>query len=108
MDASELITEWRAEYPAVGSIEWTGYEDLGDSTLGVTRYPAGSAPRISLHIALEGHPIWSRAVLWHEFAHVAADYGGHAEAHGSEWRGWLWRKPLLALIDMFAPEPRLL
>jgi len=106
LDASELISQWRSEYPIVGPITWDGYEDLGASTLGVTRYPAGDNPHIALHNALRYHPIWAKSVLWHEFCHAAADYEyGHTVAHGSKWRQWMRKKPILALINMFAPEP---
>ena len=106
---SKLIAEWRAEYPIVGPIVWDGYDDLGTSTLGVTRYPPTDYPHIILHLALMNHPIWAHSVLWHEFAHAAADYEyGSTQAHGPEWRAWLWKKPILALINTFAPAPSLL
>lgn len=104
-----MIRKWQREYPVVSHVEWAGFENLGASTLGITRYDLDMTPSISLHSALENHPIWAMSVLWHEFAHAAAYYeSGTPQAHGDKWKGWLWKKPILALINCFCPEPKLL
>lgn len=109
LDASGMISKWQREYPIVSHVDWKGYENLGASTLGITRYDLDMTPAISLHTKLENHPIWAMSVLWHEFAHAAAYYeSGTPQAHGDKWKGWLWKKPILALINCLCPEPKLL
>ncbi len=109
LDAEKWISKWNAEYPIVGDVSFVGYQDLGTRTSGKTIYTLGY-PQILLHTALRSHPVWALSVLWHEYAHCAAYYDNdrHGQQHNEKWRGWLWKKPILALINTFAPAPSLL
>jgi hypothetical protein len=106
-----LIDSWTTAYGISGDVTFGGYQSTltSSDTLGLCRYTSHGCVLI-LHDKLRTHPVIAHAVLWHEFAHAAAYYehDHQCQEHNSEWRKWLWKRPLLALIDTFAPSPSLL
>ena len=103
LDASGMIAEWTAEYPIVGDIVFDGYTISGTKTYAQTSYP--DVPHIALNTRLMSHPVWGLACLWHEYAHAAAYYENarKGQQHNDKWRGWLWKKPILAILDHICP-----
>ena len=80
-------------------------EDLGDHTLGVSRYRRVSGERfadVRIHECLRDYTLTRRAVSWHEFCHAERWLKtGTTDGHGSEWLKRMWREPFLAIYDIF-------
>lgn len=105
-DCDKLLQLWACEYAIKKPIVWRGY-NLSGTTLGRTYYyPADYS--IYLNCKLVRHDIIAKAVLWHEFCHCAVRNAEIIESHGNNFNKWLFKKPILAIIDKLSPNAGLL
>lgn len=100
-----LLNRWSRDFSISWPVVFDGYQPM--TALGRCRY-AKSSNRVTLHPNLKGHPLIIKAVLWHEFAHHARHSIDGGTGHDEAFRAWHWKKPMLALIDVFLPSPSLI
>lgn len=99
------LKNWCEKYGVERDLLTYGCEDLGDRTLGVSRYRRYEGERyadIRIHECLKDCSLTRMAVTWHEFCHSERWLKtGTTDGHGSEWLKRMWRQPFLALYDIF-------
>jgi len=94
------LRTWGEQYGVDASlIGFTGYVLKGESMGSAKGYSDGRA-EIALHRKLEGHPIASEIVLWHEFCHAWTWQELGIMGHGPEFIKRDLRRPLNFILGI--------
>lgn len=102
MDEKSVLDAWAEQYGAnKDDIFFSGYVEMGSDVLGKCAF-AKDGQKITLNRKLEGHDIYARSTLWHEFCHAWDYQDTGVQAHNASFWGKYFRKPWCIIIDFFA------